>query len=199
MKTSSEEKNKQARADETTCAPLLLFQPPPNDDSALMIPKPSVAEDADTDREEHERNRAQAAEDKMAEEQEGIALYFFYGSLMDPSVLRRVLNLAERPRLRPASIVGYHVKMWGPYPALTLTDEAAGPVVRGMAYEIKGSKKKDRLAAYETGNYREHKCLVSVDGSEEKVFGNTFVWAGDDALLKEGSFDLRDWQQMYSI
>lgn len=134
----------------------------------------------------------------MAEEREGNSLYFFYGSLMDPSVLRHVLNLAERPRLRPASNVGYHVKMWGPYPALTLTDEATRTVVRGMAYEIQGSKEKDRLAAYETGNYREHKCLICVDGSEEKVFGTTFVWAGDDAHLKEGSFDLRDWQQMYS-
>lgn len=39
--------------------------------------------------------------------------HFLCGSLMDPFVLRRVLNLTERPRLKPASIVGYHVKMWG--------------------------------------------------------------------------------------
>lgn len=197
MKTSSEEKQgRDDIADEAAFAP--LFQPP-NDDPAFMSPKSPAAEDADIDREEHERNRAQAAEDEMAEDREGNALYFFYGSLMDPSVLRRVLNLAERPRLRPASIVGYHVKIWGPYPALTLTDEATRTVVRGLAFEIKGSKKKDRLAAYETSNYREHKCLVCVDGSEEKVFGTTFVWAGDDDLLKDGSFDLRDWQQLYSI
>ncbi|KAG6360739.1 hypothetical protein INS49_011805 [Diaporthe citri] len=170
MKASSEEKQVRGDiADEATCAPLLLQ--PPNDDPALMIPKSCAAEDADIDREEHERNRAQAVEDEKAEEREGNA----------------------------SSIVGYHVKMRGPYPALALTDEATKTLVRGVAYEIKGSKEKDRLAAYETGNYREHKCLVCVDGGEQKVFGTTFVWAGDDALLKDGSFDLRDWQQMYSI
>lgn len=199
MKTSSEEE--QARGDvanEATCAPLLLFQPP-NKDPALVIPKSSVAEDADIDRDEHERNRAQAAEDEMAEERGENALYFFYGSLMYPSVLRHVLNLAERPHLRPASKVGYHVKLWGPNRALTFTDEVTRTVARRVGYEIKSSKKKDRLAAHETGNYREHKCLVCVDGIEGKVFGTTFAWAGDDALLEEGSFDLKDWQQMDSI
>lgn len=68
-----------------------------------------------------------------------------------------------------------------------------------MAYEVKGSKMKDRLAAYETDNYREHRCLISVDGTKDEVMGTTFLWAGDDALLKEGSFDLRDWQQIHSI
>lgn len=35
--------------------------------------------------------------------------------------------------------------------------------------------------------------------ARRKVVGTTFLWAGDDAILKQGSFDLRDWQQMYSI
>lgn len=135
----------------------------------------------------------------MAEDRERVTLYFLYGSLMDLFVLRRVLNLTERPWLRPASVVGYHVKMWRPYPALTITDEATGTVVRGMVYEVKSSKMRDRLPAYETDNYREHRCLISMDGSKEKVVGTTFLWAGDDAGLKQGSFDFRDWQQMYSI
>lgn len=111
---------------------------------ALMIPKSSAAQDADVEWEEHERNKSQAAQDEMAEERQGNTLYFLYGSLMDPFVLRRVLNLTETPRLRPASIVVYHVKMWGPYPALTVTDEATTTVVRGMVYEVKSSKMKDR-------------------------------------------------------
>lgn len=89
--------------------------------------------------------------------------HFLYGSLMDPFVLRRVLNLTERPRLRPASIVGYHVKMWGPCPALIVADGVTGTVVRGVVYEFKSSKMRDRLA-YKTGNSREHRCLISVDG-----------------------------------
>lgn len=110
MKTSTEEN--QARVDiayEAKPAPLLLFQPP-NGDPALMTPRSSAAQYAGTGWQEHEQNKAEAAQDEMAEGREKITSYFLYGSLMDPLVLRRVLNLAERPRLRPASIVGYHVK-----------------------------------------------------------------------------------------
>lgn len=93
MKTSSGDEYD--NAERATSAPLLLFQPP-HDDPAPMIPRSSAAKDADIDCEEHERNRAQAAEDEMAERREGNALYFLYGSLMDPPVLRRVLNLSEK-------------------------------------------------------------------------------------------------------
>lgn len=91
----------------------MLFQPP-NDHIAPIIPKSAAAEHADVDWEEQERNRTQAAEDEKVEGREGDTLYSFYGSLMDPSVLRHVLNLTERPQLKPASIVECQVKMWGP-------------------------------------------------------------------------------------
>ena len=44
--------------------------------------------------------------------------YFFYGSLMDPATLAKVLGLKYRPELHPAHIIGYHCMLWGPYPAL---------------------------------------------------------------------------------
>ncbi|KAK7756260.1 hypothetical protein SLS62_001856 [Diatrype stigma] len=126
-----------------------------------------------------------------AAEREKKKPYFFYGSLMDASTLQRVLGLGERPQLEPASIVGYHVKMWGPYPALQ--NGPQGNVVRGMMWEVEGAKRKDRLAEYETNNYKEKGCIIKKeDGSS--VWGTTFIWDGDTSELKEGTFDLKDWQ-----
>lgn len=39
------------------------------------------------------------------------AYYFFYGTLTDPSLLAKVLQLSEPPKTRPAMIVGYHTKL----------------------------------------------------------------------------------------
>jgi hypothetical protein len=80
--------------------------------------------------------------------------------------------------------------MWGPYPALL--DGPPGNVVKGMGYEVEGGEDKDKLAAYETTIYREQKCLIQF--REDTVIGTTFMWAGDMDELKEGSFDLKDWQ-----
>jgi hypothetical protein len=44
--------------------------------------------------------------------------YFFYGTLMDPSMLMEILELKEKPTLRPAKIGHYSCKRWGQYPAL---------------------------------------------------------------------------------
>lgn len=126
-----------------------------------------------------------------AAEREKKKPYFFYGSLMDASTLQRVLGLEERPQLKPASIVGYDIKMWGPYPALQ--DGPPGNVVPGMMWEVEGTKRKDRLAEYETSNYKEHGCIIEMaDGSN--VWGTTFMWNGNASELKEGTFDLKDWQ-----
>lgn len=95
--------------DKATSAPLLLFQPP-GDHLVPIILKSSAAEHTNARWEEHERNRARTATDEVIEERSGDALYFFYGSLMDLPVLPHVLSLTERPRLKPASIVGYHIK-----------------------------------------------------------------------------------------
>ncbi|KAH8094751.1 hypothetical protein BXZ70DRAFT_357158 [Cristinia sonorae] len=50
-------------------------------------------------------------------------LLFFYGTLSLPHVLQRVLGLYEAPMLLPASVSGFEVKMWGPYPALVRSGE----------------------------------------------------------------------------
>lgn len=117
--------------------------------------------------------------------------YFFYGTLMDTKHLAKVLQLPNRPQPHPAKIVGYACKLWGPYPALV--DKTPGAIVYGVAYEVQSSEDAERLQFYETDNYSPNACLIKFkDGSE--VIGKVFKWVGDKSLLKDGNFDLKDWQ-----
>jgi gamma-glutamylcyclotransferase (GGCT)/AIG2-like uncharacterized protein YtfP len=97
-------------------------------------------------------------------------LYFFYGSLMDPSTLAHLLELRDQPQLQPSKIISYSCMLWGQYPALL--DGPAGAVVYGMVYEVQTQSEKEHLG----------------------VLGRTFLWDADRALLKEGTFDLKDRQ-----
>lgn len=141
--------------------------------------------------------QAGAVEDELEDKRRSKEWYFFYGSLMDPSQLQRVLGTRYRPRnLVPAEIVGYHIKMWGPYPALIV-----GPpenAVKGVAYEVKSGVDKNKLATYESNNYREHKCCIRLKGGTQ-MSGTTFEWAEGMDDLKAGSFDLKDWQMAHLL
>lgn len=124
-------------------------------------------------------------------------LYFFYGPLMDPTQLQRVLSLKDRPRsLKPAEIVRYHIQMWWPYPVLI--DGPPGNVVKGMAYEVKGRENNDSLAHYETNNYKDRGRIIRLR-RESKISGTTFEWVGDTEQLKDGRFDLRNWQMTHLL
>ena len=116
-------------------------------------------------------------------------LYFFYGTLMDPSTIAEVLDLKEPPVLRPAKITGYKCMLWGPYPALI---DAPGKDVHGVVYEVQSPKEKRCLQEYETDHYREARCLIKLEGDTKEI-GRTFKWNEDFSLLREGSFDLKDW------
>ena len=119
---------------------------------------------------------------------------------MDEQQLKKVLSLGSPPalRLRPASIVGYSIKMWGPYP--TLVDGPPGNVVNGMIYEVQKEAHEKRLAYYETNAYRCALCLIKPGTGKEEIFGKTFVWANDpnDQVLSPGSFDLEAWKRAHS-
>lgn len=170
---------------------------------SLMVRKflaHAAAMEQDPERQEREREealeRARLDLEDAERQRAGKELYFFYGSLMDPTVLREVLNFKETPELKPAQIIGFQVKMWGPYPALLLGE--IGQVARGMACEIEGAKNKERLAIYETNNYDERRVLIDIDGEEGpfdgSFLGTAFEWVGNQDELKEGSFDVKDWQ-----
>lgn len=125
---------------------------------------------------------------------DGKALYFFYGSLMDPGTLQRVTGLPAVPRMRPAHVSGFVTKLWGPYPALV--GGRARDVVRGVACEIEGARAKRRLEEYEGANYTEWDLEVRLDrpdGTWEEVQGTTFKWVGPRDELEDGVFDLGKW------
>ncbi|RYP67423.1 hypothetical protein DL771_007254 [Monosporascus sp. 5C6A] len=122
--------------------------------------------------------------------------FFFYGSLQDPGQIRRVCGLdasALPPgALQPATIRGWRVKMWGPFPALV--PAAADAEVRGVAWKCEVGAHVSRLCFYETDNYRLEFVGIKKDDGDVIKDGRTFVYAGDPADLEEGSFDLAQWR-----
>jgi gamma-glutamylcyclotransferase (GGCT)/AIG2-like uncharacterized protein YtfP len=117
--------------------------------------------------------------------------YFVYGSLMDPKTLAKVLGRAENPDLIPAKVIGYKTMMWGRYPALL---DKPYSTVYGMTFEVQTPEEVKRLEAYETDRYRNDSCIIYLKSDEDEMRGRTFVWRGEQDELKEGEFDLKDWQ-----
>lgn len=135
----------------------------------------------------------QAFEASLARRREGKETFFFYGTLMDPEIAQEVLGLPEPPVLKPA-LLKYrgHLRMWGPYPAF-MANQDPEVDVKGMACEIEGTDRKDRLATYEGDNYEDVKCfinLVTEDGETDVIAARVFAWIGDEDELSDGSFDL---------
>lgn len=125
---------------------------------------------------------------------------FLYGTSKDSARLAEVLQHKtddQPPKLRPAKLVGYHIKLWGQYPALL--DGPPGNEVFGAAYEIQSPMEVVWLRAYETRKYAHRPCLIQLlDDAEEgdkEVKGNTFMWNGQPDELTEGEFSLEEWKQ----
>ncbi|KAI9864847.1 MAG: hypothetical protein M1813_002617 [Trichoglossum hirsutum] len=116
--------------------------------------------------------------------------YFFYGTLMDPATLAKVLSRSDQPVLRPAKIIGYRYMMWGPYPALI--DDRSGGMVHGVAYEVQSPEEVELLKAYETRRYYDTGCSITLEDGT-RVSGRTFKWYGKRDDLREGVFSLEDW------
>lgn len=124
---------------------------------------------------------------------------FFYGSLMDPDVLSTIAALDSPPILRKASIKGFAMKLWGPYPTL-VPATSTSTLIHGMVWEVTSAAQFLRLAAYETKAYTSCQCEAVLEESGEKVYPCwTFCWAGEagSAELKEGVFELEKWQREF--
>lgn len=121
--------------------------------------------------------------------------FFFYGTLKDPATLKRILDLSEEPKLRPAKVIGYSVAKWGDYPALI--NGAQGEVVHGCACLVQSQEQVEKLAYYETKAYKQMPCWVRfTDNDDEasvKIPGYTFMYAGDEKALLEKRFDRKLW------
>jgi hypothetical protein len=123
---------------------------------------------------------------------------FFYRSLMDLEVVQAILNLLDLPTMRPATIAGLRVKMWGIYPTLIPSPSREPGSVSGTVWKVTSEQQTDRLAAYETDAYRWDVCEAVLEDGEVIAGCRTFYWAGDpdDKELEEGNFDLA-WYQMF--
>lgn len=124
--------------------------------------------------------------------------FFFYGTLMDPFTLARVLQLPEPPQMRPARVIGYTTKLWGKYPAL-VGGKPFQPV-DGLAYKIRLREHWDRLLAYHSHHYDLGYILIDfLDTGGKETKGFAFEWRGDYEELRNGSFSLEKWQQERSL
>jgi hypothetical protein len=136
--------------------------------------------------------------DDTTKEEDGFepCKFFFYGTLMDPVVLRAVAALDDLPELQEAWIQGFRLKMWhGRYPTL-LPNQDSSDRIRGKTWTVTSLDQCISLQRYETSAYECSDCLVhGEDGQTAKAL--TFTWARDldSSELSEGSFDLQHWQE----
>jgi hypothetical protein len=121
---------------------------------------------------------------------------FFYGSVMDPEVIRAIHNLAEPPAAKPATISGFRIKMWGAYPTLI---PSTSERVAGSVWEVTSEEHLDLLAAYETAAYTLVKCEAGWEDATVLEHCRTFCRAGkaDSSELEDGSFDLQRYQKYF--
>ncbi|KAK4237760.1 hypothetical protein C8A03DRAFT_34233 [Achaetomium macrosporum] len=102
--------------------------------------------------------------------------YFFYGTLRDPAVLRRVLQLnddAELLMYRPAKITGGVLTQWGgKYMALVDATEMSTVVV--SAFLVLTSEQEDVLRCYETDKYEVVRCEIRMLDDNTVVKGLTW-------------------------
>ncbi|KAL4942186.1 hypothetical protein BDV06DRAFT_235580 [Aspergillus oleicola] len=127
-------------------------------------------------------------------------LYFFYGTLSDPGLLRDILNLKAKPQLRPAKTRGYKCKTWGKYPALLQAPKPATAdwgksIVKGFAYHVERIEHAERLAEYETSAYRAEACEIEYTDGEvpKREQGFTFMFVGNPRDLTEEGFGSENW------
>ena len=111
-------------------------------------------------------------------------LFFFYGTLMDPSTLSSVLGFHHRPMLYPAYILGYQRMLWGRYPALL--PHIPERVVRGVAYLVQSEAERERLVRYETNRYVARECRIWLEDGRERR-GGCFCGMEVERSLLRGS------------
>ncbi|KAM0273955.1 hypothetical protein ACHAQH_008098 [Verticillium albo-atrum] len=125
--------------------------------------------------------------------------YFFYGSLMDPTILAIVTGTTRPINLHEAVLQGYSSKMWFLYPAIAPDPNG---VVEGKVWVDKAASPATaaRLQAYETENYEARDCTFSSpDEGKIGTKGRVFVFVGDKEELRDGVFDLKKFQRSYRL
>lgn len=93
-----------------------------------------------------------------------------------------------------ASITGFKMKMWGPYP--TLVPGSASEQVHGILWQAENLQQLQYLQKYETEKYKDVRCKIRVEDGRRMVDGVAFVWAGNPRSreLTGGKFSLKHYQ-----
>lgn len=128
---------------------------------------------------------------------------FFYGSLMDPEMLNRVVGLSTPQTTVSATLSNYAIKLWGSFPALV---PRAGSKVQGVVWNCTPAQ-FDRLEYYEGYAYTWTECDVevqdgqSVDGKETSVIKGCRVFVAkypESDELEEGEWSLEKYQKYWN-
>jgi hypothetical protein len=120
--------------------------------------------------------------------------FFFYGSLMNPTVAQAILRLPHVPVLRPGKIYGFKKRMWGAFPALVRSE---GHEVQGVTFEMQDEQQFRRLQHYETSSYCWCYCDIETEDGSIIKGGRTFRWAGhpDSSELEDVDFDMHRFEK----
>lgn len=95
--------------------------------------------------------------------------YFFYGTLGNPDVLKRLLGVD--PIYRPASVAGGEMIEWGgKYKALI---DAPGSAVEGVAFMVEREEVEDALRCYETDKDEVVRCEIGMKDDKSVAKGLT--------------------------
>lgn len=119
------------------------------------------------------QNRLNSIED-LLEQQRFPVLYFFYGTLAQPKVLKRVLELQDElnsSSLKPAYILGGKITSLGQYRALVNSSNSR---VDGHAFMVQSEDQERALRLYETNMYEVVRCDIILRGESVPVKGLTF-------------------------
>ncbi|KAH0354407.1 hypothetical protein KCU81_g1234, partial [Aureobasidium melanogenum] len=123
----------------------------------------------DTTMPQHRLNHA----GDLVKQQQFPVLYFFYGTLAQPEILKRVLELENDPgpALERAHVLGGKITALGQYRALVNSSNSR---VNGHAFMVQSEDQELALRLYETNIYEVVRCDIILHGEGVPVKGLTF-------------------------
>nr|OQO15685.1 hypothetical protein B0A51_17848 [Rachicladosporium sp. CCFEE 5018] len=129
------------------------------------------------------QHRPDAATPPSPQQDQYPVWYFFYGTLADADVLRRLLGDGPNDvnKLYPARVSGGRVEMWADKYRALVDSEYREAVVHGSAFLVQSAEHEEALRVYETDKYEVVRCRIVLsedDGGERTVLGCTFRFVG---------------------
>ncbi len=121
--------------------------------------------------------------------------FFFYGTLMDPDVLRAVLGPAAVAFVEPAVLRGWRrVGLVGATYPVAVRAGRASQVDGVLAWGI-DARGRERLIAYEGDSYFMMRLPIEVRGKTVRAF--VFVPRIDRPIRVSGPWDFAEWQRVH--